>query len=68
MSSVLHRATIEVNEQGTEAAALTLATGDRLLEDAPIPFNANKPFMFFVLNINAKAVMFWGRITRPVWN
>jgi serpin B len=58
---------IEVNERGTEAAAVTLATGDRIIEDPPIPFIANKPFMFFIYHIRAKSVLFWGRVTRPQW-
>lgn len=67
VSAVHHRAMIEVNERGTEAAAVTLGAGDRIIEDPPTPFIANKPFMFFIYHIRAKCILFWGRVTRPEW-
>jgi len=68
VSQLLHRAVVEINERGTEAAAVSLATGDRIIDDLPIPFVANRPFMFFIYHIRAKSVLFWGRVTRPEWS
>jgi serine protease inhibitor len=65
VSAVHHRAVIEVNEHGTEAAAVTIGTGDRTIDELPVPFNVNKPFIFFIYHVKAETVLFWGRVTRP---
>ena len=54
---------IEVNEKGTQAAAVT-AVGIRktsLDPDAPIPFTINKSFVYLIVEKSTGAILFMGR-------
>jgi serpin B len=70
VSAVMHQAFIDVNEEGTEAAAAT-AEAARLLGLAPrhppaIPvFRADHPFLFAVCERKSGAVVFLGRVVDP---
>lgn len=63
LSKVLHKAIIEVGEEGTEAAAATAAV--MLLKSAFIPdlkyFDADRPFIYFIVDTKTKAILFVGR-------
>lgn len=65
ISSLLHRAVVEINEKGTEASAVTIGTGDRIFDDVPVPFACDKPFLFFIHHAKADTILFWGRVIRP---
>lgn len=70
ISDVFHKAFIEVNEEGTEAAAATavVMTATRASETGPptLPsFRADQPFLFFVRNLNDGTVLFMGRVADP---
>ena len=64
---VLQQAFIDVDEVGTEAAAVTHAevgkTGKPSV--APIPFHADHPFVFLILDRETESVLFLGRVTDP---
>ncbi len=68
-SAVLHKAFVEVNEQGTEAAAasamgllLGLPPGD----PPPVPVvRADHPFLFAICDRRSGAVIFMGRVVDP---
>jgi serpin B len=64
---VIHQASIDVDEKGTEAAAATaveMATGGgNPLEN--IVFKIDRPFMFLVRDIPTGAVLFMGRVVDP---
>jgi len=64
VSQVLHRAVVEVNEEGTEAAA---STGVGVLTSLQLPrdFRANHPFLFFIQDKPTKSVLFLGRLVNP---
>ncbi len=70
ISEVVHKAFVEVNEEGTEAAAAT-AVGMVLCAGisgpAPLPkiFNADHPFFFFIRDRKTNAVLFAGRVVDP---
>ncbi|MFC1781124.1 serpin family protein [Planctomycetota bacterium] len=66
ISNVMHKAFVEVNEEGTEAAAAT-AVGMRLLSmPAPVPiFRADRPFIFMIFENNSKSILFIGRVANP---
>jgi len=61
---VVHQAYVDVNEEGTEAAA---ATGVVMVESAPIleVFNADHPFMFTIRDRGTGLILFMGRVTDP---
>ncbi|XP_049951615.1 leukocyte elastase inhibitor-like isoform X2 [Schistocerca serialis cubense] len=68
VSKALHKAFIEVNEEGTEAAAAT-ALGVHYLS-LPITvshtvFRADHPFVFLILDTQTKTVLFAGRYSEP---
>jgi serpin B len=70
ISEVVHKAFVEVNEEGTEAAA---ATAVLMLRGAglagptsqPIVFKADHPFRFFIRDRKTNAVLFSGRVLDP---
>jgi serpin B len=66
VSLLRQKAIIEVDEAGTRAAAVTtadLAFGGAPAE--PVHFNANRPFMFLLVNNRTSAIIFIGRVVKP---
>lgn len=67
---VIHKAFIEVAEEGTEAAAAT-AMGFKALggrpapERPPVVFRADRPFLFAILENSTRTVLFLGRLDNP---
>ena len=68
ISAAIHKAFIDVNEEGTEAAAATAitmrATAMRY-EPPPIIFRADHPFLFLIRDNSTGAILFLGRLTDP---
>jgi serpin B len=62
ISAVLHKAFVEVNEEGTEAAA---ATGVILTVSAVPSFSADHPFLFLIGDRRTGSVLFMGRVLNP---
>jgi serpin B len=68
IQKVLHKAFVEVNEEGTEAAA---ATGVVMVaRAAPVPerpkvFRADRPFLFLIRHVPTNTVLFLGRFEKP---
>lgn len=58
VSKVLHKATIEVNEEGTEAAAATGMIMMTRMMTFPLQFQADRPFLYCIWN--KKNIMFAG--------
>jgi serine protease inhibitor len=70
ISEVVHKAFVEVNEEGTEAAAATavgmmLSTGVGSRPPEPKVFKADHPFLFFIWDRRTKTVFFSGRVIDP---
>ena len=63
VSQVVHKAFIEVNEEGTEAAAAT-GIGINAMSLKPM-FNAEHPFLFFIRHSDTGAILFMGRLLKP---
>jgi serpin B len=68
IGAVVHQAYIDVDEQGTEAAAAT-AIGMRAMalrrEPEPIPFTVDRPFLFAITDTATGLPLFLGQVTRP---
>jgi serpin B len=67
IENALHKAYIVVDEEGTEAAAVTAIT-IKLLCYVPEPdkvFNVDHPFMFVIRENSTGAILFIGRLIKP---
>jgi serpin B len=70
ISKVIHKAFVEVNEGGTEAAASTVVGGWTIVslhEESvmPIIFNADHPFIFLIRDKETGSILFMGRVMDP---
>lgn len=65
LSAVVHQATIDVNEKGTEAAAATGAAGTNSAAAPEEPFVADHPFLFLVRESATGTILFMGRVMEP---
>ncbi|XP_035269939.1 leukocyte elastase inhibitor-like [Anguilla anguilla] len=64
LSAVVHKAFVEVNEEGTEAAAATagMISFCMLMEEN---FTADHPFLFFIRHNQSRSILFLGRFSSP---
>ncbi|NXD35405.1 SPB11 protein, partial [Copsychus sechellarum] len=65
LSNVVHKAYMEVNEEGTVAAAGTGASIIRRSLPLTEVFMANHPFLFFIRHNPTKAIIFFGKLCSP---
>jgi serpin B len=66
LSAVVHKAYVDVNEEGTEAAAATGAVISKLsLPAEPTEFRADRPFLFLIRHPGTETVLFLGRVADP---
>ena len=69
LSLVIHKAFVDVDERGTEAAAATgvvatLASARPQKEEIPV-FRADHPFIFLIRDNRSDSILFIGRIVNP---
>lgn len=64
VSRVFHKAIIEVNEEGTVAAALSGGTVS--FKQTPIEFVLNRPFGFLITERQTNTLLFAGQIRHPL--
>ncbi|NXN47452.1 SPB8 protein, partial [Rhinoptilus africanus] len=65
LSNVVHKAYVEVNEEGTEAAAGTGAVIVRRSLPLTEVFMADHPFLFFIRHNPTNTILFFGRLCSP---
>jgi serpin B len=69
ISEVIHKAYVDVNEEGTEAAAATAVTmramAIRAPEGPPPVFRADHPFVFMIRDNRSASILFMGRMADP---
>nr|ACQ62976.1 serine proteinase inhibitor, clade B, member 2 (predicted) [Dasypus novemcinctus] len=65
LSEVFHQAAVDVNEEGTEAAAGTGAIMSGRTGHGGPQFVADHPFLFFMMHKITKTILFWGRFSSP---
>jgi len=67
ITDVLHKATITVDEEGTEAAAATAVIMGlkSVMPTEPINLVIDRPFLFFIRHLPTNSILFMGRVTQP---
>ena len=68
ISNVIHKAYVDVNEEGTEAAAATavvMEAGAVFRPEPPEVFHADHPFLFLIRDESSGAILFMGRMAAP---
>ncbi|MEE4353794.1 MAG: serpin family protein [Desulfatiglans sp.] len=66
IGAVIHKAFVDVNEEGTEAAAATAVVMEARGIPAPPPvFRADHPFVFLIQENRTGSILFIGRVTDP---
>ena len=64
ISHVVHKAFVDVNEAGTEAAAATGVAMDSS-QGRPGVFNVDHPFLFMIRDAKTGSILFMGRVVDP---
>lgn len=68
IGGIVHKAFIDVGEEGAEAAAATAVVMSRA-RSMPNPrittFHVDRPFLFYIVDMDSGAILFQGRISNP---
>jgi len=66
IQKVFHKAFVDVNEEGTEAAAATaVVVGLTAMPAEPIVVRADRPFLYLIRDTRSGAILFLGRLVNP---
>jgi serpin B len=68
VSEIIQKTVIDVNEEGVEAAAVTMIvsrTSGFITTERPVEFLADHPFQFFIYDRNEELMIFEGRVGNP---
>ncbi|CAF0832776.1 unnamed protein product [Didymodactylos carnosus] len=67
ISKVIHKAYIDVNEEGSEAAAATSVIMMRcaVMRSETVEFKCDRPFLFFIREANRDIPLFMGKYSKP---
>ena len=66
ISAVIHKAFLEINEEGSEAAAATgVVVSVTSIAASPPIFKADHPFVFFIRDNKSQSILFLGRVLNP---
>lgn len=63
ISRVLHKAVIEVDEKGSEAAAATVVEMRETAAAEPLTFIADRPFVFLITDDETGTILFMGKLS-----
>ena len=70
ISEVRHKSFIEMNEEGTEAAAVTIVeiSFESIGEEGDFTMNMNRPFIYAIRDINTNTLLFVGLLNVPIYD
>jgi serine protease inhibitor len=63
ISEVMHKTFVEVNEEGTEAAAATSV--GIIVTSLPLSIRVDRPFVFLIREKSSNAILFIGQLMNP---
>ena len=67
VSKIQQKTFVEVNEEGTEAAAVTaIEIRESVNPDMPVSFFANRPFLYLIKEKSTGVILFIGRMDNPI--
>jgi len=66
ISRVIHQTFIDVNEEGTEAAAATIV--EMIESSGPGTFRADRPFLYMIKENSTGALLFMGKVGKPEYS
>ncbi|NQT96429.1 MAG: serpin family protein [Candidatus Marinimicrobia bacterium] len=69
ISRVIHEAFVQIDEEGTEAAAATVVEISKYAGGPSVEFiiNINRPYLFLIRERETGVILFMGKIQEPVW-
>lgn len=67
ISNVIHKTYIEVNEEGTEAAAVTAVEMSLTSVDPSSFLRIDRPFLFAIRENSSRSIVFIGTVTEPLY-
>lgn len=65
VDDAIHKAFVEVDEEGTEGAAASTVIYKASRQPPPRRFFATHPFLFLIRDTRTGAILFFGRVTNP---
>jgi serpin B len=65
IDEVIHKAFVEVNEEGTEAAAVTVVIIIETSAGSKTTVNVNRPFVFVIRDNKTNSILFMGKVVNP---
>ncbi|OIT00546.1 PREDICTED: serpin-ZXA-like [Nicotiana attenuata] len=72
VSMIIQKAFVEIDEKGTEAAAVTFESEDELgcclYQSPPKKFVADHPFLFMIREETTRSLLFTGAVVNPLLN
>jgi len=67
ISRVIHQTFIDVQEEGTEAAAATIVELREVSMPTPLIFRADRPFIYLIKENSTGAILFIGKVGMPAY-
>ncbi|MCK4632691.1 MAG: serpin family protein [candidate division Zixibacteria bacterium] len=64
IDTVIHKTFVQVGEEGTEAAAVTVIT----VCGMPPPMIFDRPFLFIIHENVSDVILFMGKVANPIWD
>ena len=68
ISRVLHKSFVQLDEEGTEAAAVTSVTITLTSAGGAFYLRADRPFFFIIHDTHSHTILFAGKIVQAEWN
>jgi serpin B len=65
ISDVLHKTYVDVNEKGTEAAAVTAIVFETTSVGPPSYLRIDRPYLFAITETSSNSILFIGKVTEP---